>query len=43
MLKLRAVYLSGDFEEYWAFHIRREHERLHPAGYWQPVKAVDEK
>ena len=34
MLKLRATYLSGDFDAYWAFHVAREHERLHPPGYW---------
>jgi hypothetical protein len=29
MLRLRAVYLSGDFEEYWQFHIREEQRRQH--------------
>jgi hypothetical protein len=24
MLKLRASYLSGDFDEYWRFHVREE-------------------
>jgi hypothetical protein len=43
MLKLRAVYLSGDFEEYWAFYIKHEHERLHPPGHWRPVNTVEEK
>ena len=43
MLKLRAVYLSGDFEGYWAFHVVREHNRLHPPGHWQPVNPVEEK
>jgi len=37
MLRLRAVYLSGDFEAYWAFHLRREHERLYPKGRWRVV------
>lgn len=43
MLRLRATYLSGDFEEYWAFHVQQEHERLHPPGQWRPVNFVDEK
>ena len=30
MLKMRALYKSGDFEEYWKFHIGREQKRLHP-------------
>jgi hypothetical protein len=29
VLRLRAVIDNGDFEEYWAFHLRREHERVH--------------
>ena len=33
ILKLRAVIASGDFEDYWRFHLRREHERLHDARY----------
>jgi hypothetical protein len=43
MLKLRATYLSGDFEEYWAFHIHQDQQRVHPPETWQPVKIVDEK
>lgn len=39
MVKLRATYLSGDFEEFWAFHIRAEQERLHPQGLWRPLEA----
>jgi hypothetical protein len=34
MLKLRAVYLSGDFEEYWDWHVERDLERLYP---WRPT------
>lgn len=30
MLRLRATYLSGDFEEYWDYHIRQEQQRLYP-------------
>ena len=29
VLRLRAVIDNGDFEAYWAFHIRREHYRVH--------------
>jgi hypothetical protein len=38
MVKLRATYLSGDFEKFWAFHVRAEQERLHPSGRWRPLK-----
>lgn len=38
MLKLRAIYLSGDLAEYWAFHIREDQRRLYPEpGRWRPV------
>ena len=30
VLTLRAVISNGDFEEYWRFHLAREHERLYP-------------
>ena len=33
ILKLRAVIASGDFEDYWRFHLRREHERIRHARY----------
>ncbi|MCP4346806.1 MAG: ISKra4 family transposase [Desulfobacterales bacterium] len=29
VLRLRALYVSGDFEEYWDFHLKCEHERNH--------------
>lgn len=38
ILKLRAVYLSGDFEEYWAFHLAQEQERRYPQGRWKVVE-----
>jgi hypothetical protein len=38
MLKLRATYLSRDFEEYWPFHVKKEQLRLHPPGLWRPLK-----
>ena len=30
VLTLRAVISNGDFEEYWPFHLEREHQRLYP-------------
>lgn len=38
MLQLRAVYLSGDFEAYWAFHQQQDQARLHPPGVWEAVE-----
>lgn len=33
LLRLRAVYLSGDLDPYWEFHLTQDQQRLHPA--WQ--------
>jgi hypothetical protein len=33
VLKLRAVLANGDFDQYWPYHLRREHERIHHARY----------
>ncbi len=33
ILKLRALIASGDFDAYWRFHLRREHERIHHTRY----------
>jgi hypothetical protein len=33
VLKLRAVIANGDFDRYWRYHLRREHERIHHARY----------
>ena len=30
ILTLRAVISNGDFDEYWPFHLAREHQRLYP-------------
>jgi hypothetical protein len=30
ILKLRAVIASGDLDDYWSFHLRREPARTHP-------------
>jgi hypothetical protein len=29
MLKLRSVYLNGDWQQYWAFHRQQEQSRLY--------------
>lgn len=31
VVKLRAIYLSGDFDRYWDFHIQQDEQRLYPA------------
>ena len=31
--KLRALIGCGDFDDYWAFHLRQEHQRVHQARY----------
>ena len=33
VLRLRALRASGDFDDYWLFHIAREHERTHQSRY----------
>ena len=33
ILKLRALIATGDFDDYWRYHLRREHERIHHARY----------
>jgi hypothetical protein len=33
ILKLRALHATGHFDEYWAFHLRQEHQRVHQARY----------
>ncbi|MGH7250766.1 MAG: ISKra4 family transposase [Nitrospiraceae bacterium] len=43
MLRLRATYLSGDFEEYWAFHVKQDQGRLHPPGAWRALQQVVEE
>lgn len=37
LLKLRSVYLSDDFDDYWAFHVKCEQFRLYPEGAWAVV------
>jgi hypothetical protein len=33
ILKLRALIANGDFDQYWRYHLRKEHERVHHARY----------
>ena len=33
ILKLRALISNGEFDRYWHYHLRREHERVHNARY----------
>ena len=33
VLKLRALIATGDFDDYWRFHLRQEHQRIHRAIY----------
>ena len=36
LVQLRAVYLSGDLDRYWSFHIEKDQQRLHP-DHWSVV------
>jgi hypothetical protein len=36
IVQLRAVYLSGDFDTYWQFHIEQDQKRLYPEA-WSVV------
>lgn len=33
VLKLRALYSAGDFDQYWNHHLRQEHQHIHQAKY----------
>lgn len=33
VLRLRALWTNGDFGDYWAFHLEREHQRNHCSRY----------
>jgi hypothetical protein len=37
ILTLRALTANGDFEKYWPYHLRKEHERVHHARYREGV------
>lgn len=36
MVKMRAIYLSGDLDEYWDYHVTQDQDRLYPRGRWRP-------
>jgi hypothetical protein len=38
MIQLRSVYLSGDLDDYWDFHLEQEQLRLYPPGRWEVVE-----
>ncbi len=40
VLRLRSLWASGDFDEYWAFHERQEFERNHAARFAGPAPKV---
>ena len=40
MLRMRAVYLSGDFEAYWDFHVDQEQSRLYRRNTWKSMEGV---
>jgi hypothetical protein len=37
MIRLRSLYLSGDLDDYWDFHLEQERRRLYPPGRWEVV------
>jgi hypothetical protein len=38
MIRLRSLYLSGDLDDYWDFHLQQEQRRLYPPGRWEVVQ-----
>ena len=38
MIRLRSLYLSGDLDDYWDFHLAEESRRLYPPGHWEVVE-----
>lgn len=38
MIRLRSLYLSGDLDDYWDFHLAEESRRLYPPGQWETVE-----
>ena len=36
IVQLRAIYLSGDLDRYWPFHIEKDQQRIHPRN-WSVV------
>jgi hypothetical protein len=37
IVKLRAIYLSGDLDQYWSFHVQKEQGRLYSVHKWTVV------
>lgn len=37
VLQLRSLYLSGDFDDYWTFHVSKDQRRLYPPDLWSVV------
>lgn len=37
ILQLRAVTANDDFDTYWAFHLRQQHQRVHTSHYAYPT------
>jgi hypothetical protein len=37
MIQMRSLYLSGDLDDYWDFHLKQEAHRLYPEGRWEVV------
>jgi hypothetical protein len=38
MIQLRSLYLSGDIDVYWGFHLEQEGRRLYPDGRREAVE-----
>jgi hypothetical protein len=38
VLKMRAIEICGDTEEYWRFHLKEEHDRRYGLRQWKPVQ-----
>ena len=38
MIQLRSLYLSGDLDDYWDFHLEQDHHRLYRSGRWEVVE-----
>ena len=43
MVKMRAIYLSDDFAEYWDYHVNQEQRRLYSDKRWRALKHVVSK
>lgn len=43
MVKVRAIYLSKDFEGYWDHYIEQEQQRVYLKGYWNPLNSFCEE